>query len=71
MLEFVDIYFKKKNVDIYFNNHLKKENMGFFFPCILLLFGTQRNVKHLSVYTIVLHSTFAVKVSEAGSFLLV
>lgn len=45
--------------------------MFFFPPCILLLFGTQRNVKHLSVYTIVLHSTFAVKVSEAGSFLLV
>lgn len=70
MLEFVDIYLKK-NVDIYFNKHLKKKTWCFFSPCILLLFGTQRNVKHLSVYTIVLHSTFAVKVSEAGSFLLV
>lgn len=29
MLEFVDIYFKK-NVDIYFNKHLKKKNMVFF-----------------------------------------
>lgn len=61
MLEFVDIYF---------NKHFLK-NHGVFFPCFLLLFVTQRNVKHLSVYTIVLHSTFAVKVSETGSFLLV
>lgn len=33
MLEFVDIYLKK-NVDIYFNKHLKKKH-GVFFPCIL------------------------------------
>lgn len=29
MLEFVDIYFKK-NVDIYFNKHLKKKTWCFF-----------------------------------------
>lgn len=54
-------------VDIYFNKNFKI----CFFPCILLLIGTQRDVKHLSVYTIVLNSMFAVKVSEDGSFLLV
>lgn len=36
MLEFVDIYLKK-NVDIYFNKHLKKKKHGFFFPLYFII----------------------------------
>lgn len=37
MLEFVDIYLKK-NVDIYFNKHLKKKH-GVFFPLVFYYYS--------------------------------